>query len=115
MPFKKGHDPNRNYGGRPKGSTKKLTKSEMETLNTLLGKVTGEAVELIVEIMRNDQLGVKDRMAAAKTVLTTKIQTDQIVERRKSGEDDDDDFGEEKSTVINLAWNNDFSKDKDDK
>lgn len=108
MPFQKGHDPNRNYDGRPKGKgNKKLTKSEMEKLNQLLGKLSDEAVGLIVESMRNDELPMKERVGAAKYILTTKIQTDQIVDRRKHSKNADDNDEEEikapQAVVINFS------------
>lgn len=111
MAFQKGFDPNRNYGGRPKGSNnKKLTKSEMEVLNDLLGKLTGEAVDLIVESMRDNSLPMKERVASAKIIISTKVQTDQIVDRRKNGQEEEDDEESESGSVINIVWNKDFEK-----
>jgi hypothetical protein len=111
MPFQKGHDPNRNTAGRPKGSVKKLTKSELEQLNILLGKATGEAVDVIFSIMRDKQGDVKNRFAAAKFVVGTKIQVDQIIERRDR--DPDDENGDDApivAPVVNLVWENKFSE-----
>ena len=112
MPFQKGHDPNRNTAGRPRGS-KKLTKSELEQLNILLGKMTGEAVDVIVSIMRSNQARDGDRLNAAKYLVSTKVQVDQIIERRDRDPDGESDIPETNNEpkVINLVWNNNFNEE----
>lgn len=107
MPFKPGHDSNRNYSGRPKGSTgKKLTKSEMEKLNQLLGKLSNEAVDLIVDSMRDDELPMKERVGAAKYIISTKIQTDQIVDRRSLNKDGDSEDIIDAPQAVVIAFDN---------
>lgn len=110
MAFQKGHDPRRNTAGRPKGAFKKLSKTEMELLNDLLGKATKEAVDVIFSVMRDTTAAAKDRVGAAKYVISTKIQVDQVLDRRNSGEDDDEDDTPQQNTVVNLVWENKFDE-----